>query len=72
MICAGLVLNAESLRPIQWRVWAGAVEHGAKVGGKGVGEGGPREEVGMAGFFKGLERGRRRGFVDLRVSGGFL
>jgi hypothetical protein len=26
MICAGLVVGAEELKPITWRVWAGKVE----------------------------------------------
>ena len=32
-ICTGLVLGAEDLKPIQWRVWAGKTERS--------GEGGP-------------------------------
>ena len=47
-------------------MWARGVEYGAKVKGKGVGE---EVGMGMGAFFKGLEKGRRRGFVDLRVSG---
>lgn len=26
MVCIGLVLGAEALQPIRWRVWAGAME----------------------------------------------
>lgn len=39
MICVGLVVGAEDLKPITWRVWAGNVER----------------ESGGAGPFQGLE-----------------
>ena len=54
LICIGLVLGAEELRPISWRVWAGKVERGM----------GPKGQEG----FRALEKGRRRGFLDIRVS----
>ena len=38
-ICTGLVLGAEELKPVQWRVWAGKIER----------------EGGDAGPFLGLE-----------------
>ncbi|MCJ1417680.1 hypothetical protein MMC32_004024 [Xylographa parallela] len=51
LICVGLVLGAEELRPISWRVWASRVQ-----GGKGQpGEG-----------FEWLEAGKRKGFLDIR------
>ncbi|KAL9099242.1 MAG: hypothetical protein Q9163_005233 [Psora crenata] len=52
-ICVGLVLGAEELKPISWRIWAGGVE---KEGAAGGGGGGP---------YQGLER--RVGFVDIRA-----
>ncbi|KAL9030790.1 MAG: hypothetical protein Q9196_001113 [Gyalolechia fulgens] len=33
LICIGLVLGAESLKPISWRVWAGQVEKESGGGG---------------------------------------
>lgn len=67
------MLNSESLKPIEWRVWAAEVDHGVgkEGGGGGGGGGGKRGEQGALGgegeFFKGLEKGQRRGFVDIRV-----
>ena len=33
MICVGLVVGAEDLKPITWRVWAGKVEKESGGGG---------------------------------------
>ena len=33
MICVGLVVGAEELKPITWRVWAGKVERESGGGG---------------------------------------
>ena len=33
MICVGLVVGAEDLKPITWRVWAGNVERESGGGG---------------------------------------
>lgn len=33
LICTGLVLGAEELKPIQWRVWAGKEERESGGGG---------------------------------------
>ena len=33
MICVGLVIGAEELKPITWRVWAGQVERDSGGGG---------------------------------------
>lgn len=33
MICIGLVVGAEDLKPITWRVWAGQVERESGGGG---------------------------------------
>ncbi len=33
MICVGLVVGAEDLKPITWRVWAGKVERESGGGG---------------------------------------
>lgn len=33
LICAGLVMDAEQLKPIRWRVWAGQVEKESGGGG---------------------------------------
>lgn len=33
MICVGLVVGAEELKPITWRVWAGNVERESGGGG---------------------------------------
>ncbi|KAI4125625.1 MAG: hypothetical protein LQ338_004152 [Usnochroma carphineum] len=57
LICVGLVLGAERLKPITWRVWAGQVE---------------RETRGGGGPFQGLEdrvgfmniRAQRKDFAD--------
>ena len=59
LLCVALVLGAEELKPISWRVWAGKLQRGE--GKKGEGEG-----------FAALDKGRRRGFVDIRVSCGLL
>ncbi|KAK0509631.1 hypothetical protein JMJ35_008025 [Cladonia borealis] len=56
MICVGLVVGAEELKPITWRVWAGKVER----------------ESGGGGPFQGLEdrlgfvdiRAKRKEFAD--------
>ncbi|MCJ1475716.1 hypothetical protein MMC13_004379 [Lambiella insularis] len=53
LICVGLVLGVEELRPISWRVWAGKVQRGQ---GKNEGEG-----------YTWLEGGRRKGFLDIRA-----
>ena len=56
----GLVLGAEELKPISWRVWAGRIEREKEVGREGKG--------GVGGNpFQGLEE--RVGFMDIRVSG---
>lgn len=55
-ICVGLVIGAEELKPISWRVWAGKVER----------------ESGRGGPFQGLEdrlsfvdiRAKRKSFAD--------
>ncbi|MCJ1358324.1 MAG: hypothetical protein MMC33_008323 [Icmadophila ericetorum] len=59
LLCAGLVLNAETLKPIEWRIWAGEVDHGKPHVLK-------RGEQPQGEFFRGLEKGSRRGFVDIR------
>ncbi|KAL9609330.1 MAG: hypothetical protein Q9167_005896 [Letrouitia subvulpina] len=56
VICLGLVLGAEELRPVSWRVWAGKIQR----------------ETGKAGPFEGLEdrvgfmdiRAQRKEFAD--------
>ena len=53
LICVGLVLGAEELRPISWRVWAGRVQKGKGQPGEG---------------YEWLEGGKRKGFLDIRVS----
>jgi len=53
LICVGLVLGAEELKPISWRVWAGKVE---REKGKPDGARNP---------FEGLEE--RAGFMDIRA-----
>ncbi|MCJ1391618.1 hypothetical protein MMC18_004482 [Xylographa bjoerkii] len=53
LICVGLVLGAEELRPISWRVWAGRVQRGKGQAGEGYGW---------------LEGGKRKGFLNIRVS----
>ncbi|KAI9673527.1 MAG: hypothetical protein M1829_004034 [Trizodia sp. TS-e1964] len=61
VLCFGLVLGAESLKPIRWREWAGRIE---REGGHGadaiLGSG----EVGMNPF---LSLESRAGFVDVRA-----
>ena len=52
LVCVGLVLGADELHPISWRVWARNAESVSR-GGKG-------------GPFRALED--RAGFVDIRVS----
>ncbi|MCJ1281629.1 hypothetical protein MMC26_000949 [Xylographa opegraphella] len=52
LICVGLVLGAEELRPISWRVWAGRVQRGEGQPGEG---------------FQWLEDGKRKGFLDIRA-----
>jgi membrane magnesium transporter 1 len=62
IICAGLVLNAAPLHPIQWRVWAGKIE---REGNSGLGRAekeGRDDSIGNP--FRGLEI--RPGFVDVR------
>ncbi|MCJ1291511.1 hypothetical protein MMC34_003056 [Xylographa carneopallida] len=51
LICVGLVLGAEELRPISWRVWAGRVQKGKGQPGEG---------------YEWLEGGKRKGFLDIR------
>ncbi|MCJ1405215.1 hypothetical protein MMC11_008442 [Xylographa trunciseda] len=51
LICVGLVLGAEELRPISWRVWAGNVQTGKGQAGEG---------------YEWLEDGKRKGFLDIR------
>ncbi|MCJ1300852.1 hypothetical protein MMC08_003651 [Hypocenomyce scalaris] len=58
VICVGLVLGAEELKPISWRVWAGRIEREKEVGREGKG--------GVGGNpFQGLEE--RVGFMDIRA-----
>ncbi|KAI9738621.1 MAG: hypothetical protein M1834_008126 [Cirrosporium novae-zelandiae] len=62
IICLGLVLGAEKLKPISWRVWAGNIEREAR-------EGKQDENTKLDGRggnpFAGLEH--RLGFVDIRA-----
>lgn len=72
-LCVGLVLGAPALKPIAWRVWAADVDHGAvkkasDVGGQTT-EADAWETKEGDGGFGWLERGGRKGFVDIRVSG---
>ncbi len=60
LLCAGVVLSAPALRPIQWRVWAGEVEREGRRGGEKA------ALEGVVNPFVGLEE--RPGFVDIRVS----
>lgn len=61
-VCIGLALGAPSLRPIQWRVWAGKIEREGDAGFlAGSGE---VEKDFMGNPFALLET--RPGFVDIR------
>ncbi|TQS32759.1 hypothetical protein Golomagni_06922 [Golovinomyces magnicellulatus] len=62
VICLGLVLGSQPLRPIQWNVWAGKVE---REGGKGFLDGSGNIDREFRGNpFSLLES--RPGFVDIR------
>ena len=67
IICVALVLGSDDLKPIQWRVWAGNLERegrkGAAVSGTDKGKIGGDAQVGGYAW---LERGQRRGFLDIR------
>ena len=62
-----IVLGAEELKPISWRVWAGQIERRKLEGKKAVENvehlGRPREEG-----YEWLENEKRLGFLDIRVS----
>ena len=66
VLCVAIVLSAEELKPVSWRVWAGKVErerHKRKpveelLSGKVQAEEG----------YEWLEDGHRKGFLDIRVS----
>ena len=58
ILCIAIVLGAEKLKPISWRVWAANVEKEKDIP-KQVGE------VGDGGYLW-LENGQRRGFMDIR------
>lgn len=62
IICIGLVLGSEPLRPIQWNVWAGKIE---REGDAGIldGSGNPDRDF-RGNPFAALES--RPGFVDIR------
>jgi len=58
LLCVGVVLGSQSLKPIQWNVWAGRLERSKEareIHGVGVGGGNP---------FASLEE--RPGFLDIR------
>jgi membrane magnesium transporter 1 len=58
LLCLAIVLGAEELKPISWRVWAGKVEKD-KESKKEIGK---TQEDG----YLWLEPGKRKGFVDIR------
>ena len=74
LLCVAIVMGAEELKPISWRVWAGGIEREKLAGGK---EKRSEAEIlaemgrGRSEGYDWLERGGRRGFVDIRVSSVF-
>ncbi|KAJ9626563.1 hypothetical protein H2203_004196 [Taxawa tesnikishii (nom. ined.)] len=59
LLCVGVVLGSQDLRPIQWRVWAGKLEREGRKE--------PRtedEKVVRANPYKALDE--RLGFLDIR------
>ncbi|KAJ6445530.1 magnesium transporter [Purpureocillium lavendulum] len=62
IICLGLVLGSQTLRPIQWNVWAGKIEREGDAGF--VGGSGEVERDYRGSPFAVLES--RPGFVDIR------
>ena len=63
MVCVGLVLGSPALRPVSWRVWAGAIEREGEVDASGA-----RKHGTVVNPFGTLED--RVGFWDVRVSAG--
>ncbi|EQK99853.1 hypothetical protein G6O67_002368 [Ophiocordyceps sinensis] len=62
IMCLGLVLGSQNLRPIQWRVWAGKIE---REGDAGVTDGSGEVDKEYRGSpFGALDS--RPGFVDIR------
>ncbi|KAI1351176.1 magnesium transporter [Xylaria sp. FL0043] len=62
IICLGLVLGTNQLRPIQWRVWAGKIEQEGEAGFKN--NSGEVEKDYVGNPFRLLES--RPGFIDIR------
>ena len=62
--CLGLAMGSQTLRPIQWRVWAGKIEREGEAGFlDGSGSGRPERDY-RGSPFSVLET--RPGFVDIR------
>ncbi|KZF26472.1 hypothetical protein L228DRAFT_242951 [Xylona heveae TC161] len=62
VICLGLVLGANELRPIAWRVWAGQLE---RTKGASAASGADKSEIAAGNPFRALEE--RVGFWDVRA-----
>ena len=58
ILCLGIVLGSEALKPISWRVWAAKVEREKDL----------KKDVvtGTEDGYLWLENGRRKGFIDIR------
>ena len=58
LLCLGIVLGSEPLKPISWRVWAAKVEREKDL----------KKDVvtGTEDGYLWLENGRRKGFIDIR------
>lgn len=62
VICLGLVLGSQTLRPVQWNVWAGKIE---REGAAGFLEGSGEVERDYRGSPFGVLESRP-GFIDIR------
>lgn len=64
LLCVAIVIGAEELKPINWRVWAGNIEKQRLERKSGADDLGKMREEG----YEWLENGKRKGFLDIRVS----
>lgn len=66
LLCVGVVLGSQNLKPIQWNVWAGRLERSKEareIQGVGVGGGNPFAAVEERPGYLDI-RGRRKDFAD--------
>ncbi|KAI4155890.1 MAG: hypothetical protein LQ340_000670 [Diploschistes diacapsis] len=62
LLCVAIVIGAEELKPINWRVWAGNIEKQRLERKSGADDLGKMREEG----YEWLENGKRKGFLDIR------